>query len=148
MTYQYAYQGSQEGISKAVMTNIPISTKASAMIAQFIKNKSTTRAKKELEAVLKKTTAIPYTRYTEGAGHKTKIGPGKYPKKATQAFMALIDSAVANAIDMGLEEEKLIIIASSAHQASRGYNYGRKRGQKKKNSHIEIVLKEQEEKKE
>ncbi|MFT4250511.1 MAG: 50S ribosomal protein L22 [Candidatus Woesearchaeota archaeon] len=142
MAYKYAYQGTEENVAKAAMTNVAISTKASAMIAQFIKNKSPQRARKELQEVLKKTTAIPYTRYTEGAGHKTKIGPGKYPKKSSETFIKLIDSAVANAKDKGLEEEKLLIIASSAHQAPRGFNSGRKRGQRKKNSHIELVVAE------
>ena len=141
MAYKYAFQGAEENVAKAVITNAPISTKSSAMIAQFIKGKSVKRARAELEAVLKKTTAVPFTRYSEGAGHKTKIGPGKFPAKATEHFIKLIDSAAANAKDKGFDED-IKIIASSAHQAARGYRYGRKRGRQRKSTHIEIVVQE------
>lgn len=139
MAYKYAYQGTEENVAKAVITNAPISTKSSAMIAQFIKHKPVVRARAELESVLKQQAAIPFTRYSEGAGHKKKIGPGKFPKKATEMFIQLLDSAVANAKDKGFDED-LKVLASSAHQASKGYRYGRKRGQKRKSTHIEIVV--------
>lgn len=144
MAYKYAYQGPQEGIAKAAITNVPISTKTAAMIAQFIKGKTPKRAQRDLNDVLKHKQAVPFTRYTEGAGHKTKIGPGKFPQKATNTFLTLINSAVKNAEDLGLAED-LVIVSCTAHKASSNYSHGRWRGRKMKSTHVEIVVAEQEE---
>ena len=141
MGYKYAYQGSEEDVAKAVITNVPISHKTAAMIAQFLRGKTTVRAKRDLEEVLKQKQAIPFTRYTDGAGHKTKIGPGKFPVKATKAFLTLLNSVVKNAEDLGLAEE-LVVSSCTAQQASRGYSYGRWRGRKTKSTHIEMVVAE------
>jgi large subunit ribosomal protein L22 len=141
MAYKYAYQGSLDGAAKAVITNAQISSKTGAMIAQFIRNKTVERAITELEAVLKKTEAVPFTRYTEGAGHKRKIGPGKYPVKATQIFLDALNSVSANAQDKGLGNN-LRIVGCVAQQANGGYSHGRHRGRSKKSTHVEIVVKE------
>ncbi len=144
MAYKYAYQGPEEGVAKAVITNVPISTKTAAMIAQFVKGKTPTRAKRDLQEVLTKKQAVPFTRYSEGAGHKTKIGPGKFPQKATKAFITLLESVVANAQDLGLADE-LTIVSCTAQQGSRNYSHGRWRGRKTKSTHIEMVAAEAEE---
>lgn len=143
MTYKYAYQGPEDGVAKAVITNVPISTKTAAMIAQFVRGKSATRAQRDLKEVLLQKQAVPFTRYSEGAGHKTKIGPGKFPQKATKTFLTLLNSVVKNAEDQGLAED-LVIIGCTAQQGSRGYSYGRWRGRKTKSTHVEMVVQEQE----
>lgn len=141
MGYNYAYQGSMDNAARAVITNAPISTKTAVMIAQFVRNKPVSRAQKELSAVLEKTQAVPFTRFSEGAGHKRKIGPGKFPQKATQIFLDVIASAVANAQDQGLSEN-LVVTSIVAQEANGGYRYGRKRGQTRKSTHVEVVVSE------
>ncbi len=142
MSYTFAYQGPTENVARAVSTNVQISTKAAIMVAQFVKHKSVSRALRDLQEVVDKQTAVPYTRFTNGAGHKTKIGPGKYPLKTAKAFIALIKSAQANAQDKGLGEE-LVIVSCLAQRAAKSMRYGRMRGRQSKSTHIEIIVGEQ-----
>lgn len=141
MPYKYAYQGTQENIAKAAATDVPISTKQSIMLANFLRGKSVERAKRDLANIIKKSEAVPFTRFTEGAGHKPGVGPGKYPVKAAKAFLTLVNSVEANALDLGLGED-LIIKSIVTHQAARAMRYGRKRGRQRKATHIEIVVTE------
>jgi large subunit ribosomal protein L22 len=142
MGYKYAYQGSEENVAKAVITNVAISTKSAAMIAQFIRGKTVERAERDLQEVLGYKQAVPFTRYTDGAGHKKKLGPGKYPQKATKTFLSLLNSAVKNAEDLGLSDD-LIIVGCTAQQASRTHSPGRWRGRQTKSTHVEMVVAEQ-----
>ena len=139
--YKYAYQGEPEGTARAVARSVQVSTKTAVMIAKFLRGKTVARAKKDLELVLKKKIAVPFTRFTEGAGHKPGIGPGKYPEKATKAFLETISNAEANAMDLGLGDE-LKIQAITVHKGAVNWHYGRIRGRKQKNTNIEVVLKE------
>lgn len=143
MTYNYAYQGPEQGVAKAAITNVPVSTKTAVMVAQFLRGKSVKRAQRDLQEVLKYEQAVPFTRFSEGAGHKTKIGPGKFPQKAAKHFLDLVNSVESNAQDQGLAED-LTIIGCTAQQASRNYSHGRWRGRKTKSTHIEIVVSEEE----
>ena len=142
MAYKYAYQGSEEAVAKAVITNVQVSTKSAAMIAQFLRGKNVKRAERDLKEVLTHKQAVPFTRYSEGAGHKTKIGPGKFPEKGAKNFLVLLNSVVKNAEDLGLGED-LVIVGCTAQQASKGYSHGRWRGRKTKATHIEMVVAEQ-----
>ena len=143
MAYNYAYQGPEQGVAKAAITNVPLSTKTAVMVAQFLRGKSVKRAQRDLKEVLTYEQAVPFTRFSEGAGHKTKIGPGKFPQKAAEHFLKLVNSVEANAQDQGMGED-LVIVGCTAQQGARGYSYGRWRGRKTKNSHIEMVVAEEE----
>ena len=74
-------------------------------IAKAIRGMNAADAVGYLEDVIAKKRAIPYTRRCRRgrggntmAGHrKGKMGPGKYPNKASKVFIKLINSAMDNA---------------------------------------------------
>ena len=140
--YRYSYNGPEEGTAKAMLRDIGISTKVSIEISNYLRGKSTAKAKRLLELVLEKKHAIPFKRFTDGVGHKSgPLDAGRYPQKASKAFLDLIKLAEANASHKGLADE-LQIIHLLTHKASTPYHYGRQSRRKMKRSHIEIVIKE------
>ncbi len=131
-----------EHMARAVGMALPISMKFSREICRFIKNKNPSHARKLLEEVIQKKTAIPFTRYNFDLAHKTKIGPGRYPEKASIEFIKLIESVEANAQFKGLNTPNLIIIHVSAHNAGKAWHYGRFSRRRMKRTNVEIILEE------
>lgn len=141
MAYAYATQDLKENMAKAVRISLPISTKVSIEIAKKIKGMAPKDAITLLETVLAKTAAMPYTQFNDNVAHRRGgIGPGRYPEKASQEYIALIKSVVANAIHQSLDENKLIIHSIVVQKGSKTYKYSRVRGLKSKNTHIEMVV--------
>jgi len=134
---KYAFQKfEKEKMARAYGRDLPISTKQSIEICKLIKGKSVEKAKKILENVEKK--AVPFTRFNRDVGHKPGIGPGRYPIKTAKNILKVLKNAETNASQKGLSD--LVIIHSCCHKAARSWHYGRKRRQKNKRSHIEIIL--------
>ena len=142
--YNYSYKTENKNIGKAVMRDAPVSSKSTIEVCSNIRNKSVEKAKKILEAIKEMKTPIRMRRFTEGAGHKTGIGAGKYPVKAADNILKAVKSAESNAIDKGLSTN-LKIIHISAQRAATPWHYGRQRRRKMKRTHIEVVLSEMEE---
>ncbi|MBR9703763.1 50S ribosomal protein L22 [Candidatus Woesearchaeota archaeon] len=142
--YKYAYNGPEEGTARAVHIDAPISTKVAIEISNYLRGRSTVKAKAILERVLAYKEAIPYKRFTDGVGHKPGlIAAGRYPQKAAEVFLKLITLAETNAHNKGLAEE-LMISHLLGHKASAQWHFGRQRRRKMKRTHVEIVLKEME----
>ncbi|MBT4540314.1 50S ribosomal protein L22 [Candidatus Woesearchaeota archaeon] len=143
MTYKYAFEGyNKELMSRAVGNSLGISTKQSIEICNFVRRKPVVRAKKILENVINEKEAIPFKRFNSDVGHKPGIGPGRYPKKASEAILSLIKAAEANAQFKGLNTSNMVIKHICAHKASTPWHHGRQRGVKMKKTHVEIVLEE------
>lgn len=122
--------------------NLGISRKESVEICRLIRNKPVDKAKKILERVIEKKEAVPYKRYLMSVPHrKGKIGPGRYPVKASEKILLLIKSAEANAENKGMSKN-LVISHISAHKGETQSRYGRKMGKKAKRTHIKIIVKE------
>jgi large subunit ribosomal protein L22 len=119
--------------------NLPLSTKYSAAICRFIKNKRIDKAILELEEVLKEKKAIPLRgEIAHKKGVRFASGSGKYPKKATEYFIRLLKSLKANANYNELEEP--IIKEAIANIGKRPFGkFGKWR---RKRSHIKIIAKE------
>jgi len=120
-----------EAIVNAV--NLPISAKYAVAICKFIKNKKIENAISNLEQVLIFKKAVPMKGeipHRKGKGMMS----GRYPKKATEHFIKLLKSLLANATANGLENP--IIVESVANTASRPFGkFGRIR---KKRTHVKI----------
>ena len=120
--------------------NLPVSTKHSAAICKFIRNKKIESAVADLEQVLVLKKAVPMKGeipHRKGKG----IMSGRFPKKATQNFIRLLKSLSANANHNGLENP--IIVEAIANIGSRPYGkFGRVR---KKRTHVKIKVKEKKE---
>jgi len=123
----YTFQGyKKENMARVQGTALPISTKQSVEICNFIKNKNVAKAKQLLLGVI----------------DKTGIGPGRYPEKASEHFIQMIESVEANAQFKGLNTSNLVIVHASAHLAGKSWHYGRKSRRKMKRTNLEIVVEE------
>lgn len=141
--YRYSYNGTQEGIAKGVLKDGAISTKVSIEMCNFLRGRNSKSAKAILERILTKEQAVPFKRFTDGVGHRKGkgIASGRYPEKASEAFLSLIKLVELNAQQKGLSED-LIIVHLAAHKASKPYHFGRQSRRKMKRTHVELVLKE------
>jgi len=116
--------------------SLPISTKTSAAICRFIKGKNIQKVISDLEQVISCKKPVPMK--GEIPHRKGKIMSGRYPKKASEYFIKLLNTLQANANVNGLENP--IIIEAIANIASQPYGkFGRVR---RKRSHVKIVVKE------
>ena len=123
--------------SEAVVNgrDLRISTKHSVAVCNFIKNKNIDDALARLEEVSKMKRAIPMR--GEIPHRKGKMMSGRYPLNAVKAFMILLKSLKANAINHELELEK-VKLSCMANVASRPM---KRHGQRKhKRSHVQIKL--------
>ena len=131
-----------EHMARAIGMALPISCKQSVEICGFIKNKNISEVKTMLRKVAEKKTAIPFKRYNRDLGHKKKIGPGRYPEKASIEFIKLIENVEANAQFKGLNTSNLVIAHVSAHKAGKVWHFGRKSRRKMKRTNVEIIVEE------
>ncbi len=139
----YAFRGyEKEHMARALGMALPVSLKQSVEICRFIKNKKVADAKKMLQQVIEKKKAVPFKRYDFDLGHKRKIGPGRYPEKASKEFIKLIELSEANAQFKGLNTSNLVIAHISAHNAGKAWHYGRQSRRKMKRTNIELFVEE------
>ena len=128
--------------------NLQFSTKQAIEISNFIRGRGFDSVKKDLMLVLEEKKAVPVKRFTNGAGHKKgKIGPGKYPHKATKEILNLLNSLGHNAENKGLNLDELYIKRIMPSRAGNFPKYGRLRGRRRKMTHITIVAGEKKENK-
>jgi large subunit ribosomal protein L22 len=145
MRYRYATKA--ENSAKAVGRALPISTKRAVEICNVVRGKRLEAAIKTLQQVVEKKRAVPIKRFAKGGtGHRKKIGPGRYPKKACSELIKVLEVAAANAQVKGLSN--LVIRGICAQKAAKSWHYGRKRRRRMKRTHIEVVLTELTEQKE
>ncbi len=129
--------------AKAVGKNLSISTKNAIEICSFIRGKSLQKAKEILERVIEKKQAIPFKRFTEGAGHKKGLaGGGKFPVKACAEILNILKLAEANASYKGLNTASLVLKHVKADKASKPIRYSRHRGRLMKRTHVEVIVEE------
>ncbi len=126
---------------------MPISLKKSIEICNFIRGKKLEKAKQALNEVISMKKPVPFKRFTEGAGHKHGIGPGKYPVKACREILGLVNLVEANAQHKGLDTSSLVIIHACAKKGPKSWHYGRQTRIAMKRTNVEIVVEEKEIKK-
>ncbi|MAG52923.1 MAG: 50S ribosomal protein L22 [Nanoarchaeota archaeon] len=132
----------EEKIATVYGRALPISTKQSVEICNFLRGKTTEESKKLLSSVIEGRVAVPFKRFNKDMGHrKGKIASGRFPKKASEHVLNLVNSAEANAKNVGLTTP-LVIEEMIANKGSRNWHYGRIRRIKTKRTHIKIVVKE------
>jgi large subunit ribosomal protein L22 len=133
-----------ENMACAAGVNIRASQKYCIQIANAIRGKKIDKAKTFLNNVINMKQAVPMTRFNGDVGHKTKIGPGRFPVKACAAVLNVVETAEANARFKGLNVPSLVVYHISTKKGSDDWHYGRKRRRQIKQCHVEVVLKETE----
>ncbi len=146
--YKYSQKNLKENQARSVARDASVSVKTSVETVKFLKGKTTKRATAYLEKVLEKKIAIPYTRFTDGVGHRAGNGitSGRYPQKLSKVLINLIKNVEANASMKGLGEE-LKIVYFVAHKAATPMHYGRHPRREMKRTHVELIVEEVEAKK-
>lgn len=107
---------------------MPISKRHAVFICRFIKNKSINRAIEDLELVIKFKKAVPFK--GEIPHRKGKIMSGRYPVKASRAFIKILKGLRGNAIIKNLDLEKTRIIRASSTWSSRPLRRQRRRAKR------------------
>lgn len=130
--------------------DMDISPKAAREICNTIKGMFLDKAKEYLEDVTLMKKAVPYKRHKKHVAHRkelTKWPSGRYPIKAAEKILEVLENAENNAEFKGLDVERMKIIHASSHKgmivkrfiprahgsSSPRYNYL---------SHIEIAIEE------
>ncbi len=147
--YSQLLQGNRLAIAR--VKNTDVHHKHCYQIARAVKGMYAGDAIEYLEKVVKQEAAIPYTRRSRKgkggntmAGHrKGKMGPGRYPHKASIAFIKLIESAMDNARQHheDIDAEDMVITHLAAHrgQVKRGFR-PRARGRASPHNHYQVNL--------
>ncbi len=140
----YAFQGfNKDLMARAMGRDLTISTKQAIEMCNYLRNRKVLQAKTLLTEILAQKKALPFKRFTNGLGHKPgKMASGRYPVKASRAFMGLLESVEANAQTKGLNTSELDIIHLCAHKASSPLHHGRNYGREFKRTHVELVVQE------
>ncbi len=116
-------------------------------ICHTIRGMKIAEAKTLLEEVIKKKRAIAYRRYKKEVSHKSlpeRWYAGKYPVKAADRILMLLNELEANAEYKGLDLENLRIIHAASHRGRkiRGYTprgFGRASPSYETLTHVELV---------
>jgi large subunit ribosomal protein L22 len=142
-----------ERTAKASGRELRISHKSAREVCKTIKGMKLDQAKSLLQQVVAKKRPIPYTRHKKKVGHRhglQKGFAGKYPTKAAEKILRVLENAEANAEYKGLDTEKLHVTHASAYPGTKLKRYterafGQASPRFKTLCHVELIL-EQEEK--
>lgn len=130
-----------ENCAKAMGVGLPISFKQSLMVCQAIRGLPISKAKQILINAIDLKTAIPFTRFTNGLGHKPGMAAGRFAVKTCAHILSILSNAEANAQFKGLSTGNLVVKHVCAKQGPNTMRYGRHHRQAKR-THVEIVLEE------
>ncbi len=143
----YTQKTDPETTSRALGVEISVSPKHCREVCKMLVGKKVEDAKKYLQGVIDLKTPVPYTRFKMFLNPKPKVGPGRYPKKAAQAILRVIESAQSNAEYKGLEADNMRVKVAAAHRRSIEKSYmpraqGRSTPWNEQTTNIEIILEE------
>ncbi|WP_267640283.1 50S ribosomal protein L22 [Haloarchaeobius amylolyticus] len=127
MGINYSVDADPEKTAKAMLRERHMSNKHSKAIAREIKGKTVGEAQEYLDAVIKGERSVPFKQHNSGVGHKGDIDgwdAGRYPEKASKAFLDLLENVAANADHQGFDGETMEIVHVAAHKV--GESPGRK----------------------
>ncbi|MFH0861651.1 MAG: 50S ribosomal protein L22 [Candidatus Altiarchaeota archaeon] len=115
MQLKYSIKPDEKAV-KAMGRDMNVSFKDMIMIAENIRGKTIPKAITILEGAIALKSPIAYRRFNKGIGHRqgNQFKCGKYPKKASQYALKLVQNLQANAEFKGYDAEKVKIIHSQA----------------------------------
>lgn len=119
MGINYSIETDPEKHAKAMLRERQISPKHSKAIARAIKGKTAAEAEEYLQAVIDGEQSVPFREHNSGVGHRSDIDgwdAGRFPEKASEAFLDLVENAVANADHQGFNGASMEIVHVAAHK--------------------------------
>jgi large subunit ribosomal protein L22 len=127
MGINYSVEADPETTAKAMLRERHMSHKHSTAIAREIKGMTAADAESYLEDVIAGERSVPFRSHNSGVGHRSDIDgwdAGRFPEKASEAFLDLLENAVNNATEQGLSGDSMTIDHVAAHKV--GEVQGRK----------------------
>ena len=136
--------------AKARGKEIKVSHKAAREICKAVKGMNLSKSKEFLRDVMVKKKPVPYTRYIKKLGHKggmQKRFVGRFPIKAAEKILHIIEAAQANAENKGLDVDRLSVMHAAAYQGIKLKRFmprahGRASPKFDTTTNVEIVLEE------
>ncbi len=119
MGINYSVEADPDATAKAMLRDRPISPKHSKAIAREIKGRTAGEARAYLQRVIDGEESVPFRQHNSGVGHRKDVDgwdAGRYPQKASEAFLDLLENAVANADHQGFDGESMEIAHVAAHK--------------------------------
>src|SRR6056297_1866604 len=153
MGISYSVDADPDTTAKGMLRERHMSHKHSKAIAREIKGKTVEDAKAYLNAVIDGERSVPFKQHNSGVGHRSDIDgwdAGRYPEKASEAFLDLIENVVNNADEQGFDGESMEIMHVAAHkigevQGRKPRAMGRASAWNTMEVDVELVLEEVEE---
>jgi large subunit ribosomal protein L22 len=127
MGISYSVETDPETTAKAMLRERHMSHKHSKALARELRGQTAAAAVEYLEAVIAGDRSVPFRSHNTGVGHRSDIDgwdAGRYPQKASKAFLDLLENGVNNADHAGFDGETMQIAHLAAHKV--GESPGRK----------------------
>src|SRR6056297_2314039 len=127
MGISYSVDADPDTTAKAMLRERQMSHKHSKAIAREIKGMTASGAVAYLEEVIEGNKSVPFKSHNSGVGHRNDIDgwdAGRFPEKASEAFLDLLENAIGNADHQGFDGESMEIMHVAAHKV--GESQGRK----------------------
>jgi large subunit ribosomal protein L22 len=147
----YSQKISGDNIAKAKANELNMSPKHSIEIATFIRHQRVNDAIAYLNEVVGLKKAIPFRRFNRNVAHKRGLpgnwDAGRYPVKASKAYIRVLESVKKNAEYIGLDADNLEIIHVSANRGRSQKSFfpramGRATPKVRETVNIEVVVRE------
>jgi large subunit ribosomal protein L22 len=147
----YSQKISGENIAKAKANELNMSPKHSIEIATFIRHQRVNDAIAYLNDVVGLKKAIPFRRFNRNVAHKRGLpgnwDAGRYPVKASKAYIRVLESVKKNAEYIGLDADNLEIIHVSANRGRAQKSFfpramGRATPKVRETVNLEVVVRE------
>ena len=140
-----------DNIAKGKANELSMSPKHSIEIASFIRHQRVNDAIAYLNQVVALKKAIPFRRFNSNVAHKRGMpgnwDAGRYPVKASEAYIRILESVKKNAEYIGLDAENLEIIHVTANRGRAQKSFfpramGRASPKVRETVNIEIIVRE------
>lgn len=126
--------------ARALGSSLPMSLRYSINICDSVRGRSVAFARQRLEDAISMRRPIKFTTSLNGLGHKPgSMGPGRYAVKCCSNILSVINSAVSNAEQKGLNVKRLVIKSMVPSKGPTIMRNGRHGGQAKK-THLLVVV--------
>ena len=118
MAYSFNKPYVEEKVGKARLEGVDASFKDLTEVCGNIRGLSVEKAFSLLEEAKAMKRPILYRSHNKKLGHRRELGgkKGRYPVKAVTIVLKVLKSAVANALNKGLEESSLIVLHAAANK--------------------------------
>ncbi|RBI63931.1 50S ribosomal protein L22 [Halomicrococcus sp. NG-SE-24] len=119
MGISYSVEADPDTTAKGMLRERHMSHKHSKAIAREIKGMTAEDAKAYLHDVVDGKQSVPFKQHNSGVGHRSDIDgwdAGRYPEKASEAFLDLLENVTNNADEQGFDGDAMEIMHVAAHK--------------------------------